>query len=115
MGKAVLGFLALIGVVIAATAAPLDRGEMPVGRAAIQQSVAANNELIAATATLGDKFQQVTVIDPKRRVMSVYHVELATGRIILRSVRDIHWDLQMTDYNGENPLPREIRAFLEPK
>ena len=29
------------------------------------------------------------------------------------SVRNIHWDLQMMEFNGVNPLPREIRLQLE--
>jgi len=47
--------------------------------------------------------------------MSVYHIELATGKIALRSVRNIHWDLQMTEFNSADPLPREIRSLLEPR
>jgi len=46
-------------------------------------------------------------------VMSVYQIDAQTGRIALRSVLKIHWDLQMTEYNGESPLPREIQALLE--
>jgi hypothetical protein len=78
-----------------------------------QASVA--KEMIALSVTVGDKYQQVTVIDPKLRVMSVYHVDLTTGKIALRSVRNIHWDLQMTEFNGESPLPREIQALIEPR
>jgi hypothetical protein len=63
----------------------------------------------------GDRVQQMTVIDPKQRVMGVYHIELNTGKIALRSVRNIHWDLKMTDFNGDSPLPREIQALLEPR
>jgi hypothetical protein len=47
--------------------------------------------------------------------MSVYHIGLTTGKIALRSVRNIHWDLQMTEFNGEAPLPREIQALIEPR
>ena len=57
----------------------------------------------------------VTVIDPRQRSMSVYHVELSTGEITLKSVRNIQWDLQMMDFNGTNPLPKEIRAVLDSK
>jgi hypothetical protein len=63
----------------------------------------------------GTERQVVTVIDPHGRAMSVYHVELSTGEITLKSVRNIQWDLQMMDFNGTNPLPKEIRAVLESK
>ncbi len=45
--------------------------------------------------------------------MSVYHVESATGEIALKSVRRFHWDLQMDEFNGDSPSPREIRALIE--
>ena len=61
---------------------------------------------------VGDKYQQM-VVDPKSRVMSVYHVDLASGSIHLRCVRNIHWDLQMMDFNGTAPLPQEIRAEIQ--
>ena len=74
-----------------------------------------SNELIALTAPVDQHRHQVTVIDPRGRVMSVYHVELATGEITLKSVRNIHWDLQMSEFNGVSPLPREIRSLVEPR
>jgi hypothetical protein len=48
-------------------------------------------------------------------VMSVYHLELSSGAITLRSVRNITWDLQLREFNGVAPLPQEIRALLEPR
>jgi hypothetical protein len=76
-------------------------------------TTAAGGELIALPAPLGDKAQVLTVIDPRQQTMSVYHVDLPTGKITLMSVRCIRWDLQMTEFNGVNPLPREIRLQLE--
>ena len=114
MRTAVLGLLIGGGLVMAAVGAPPYRSEVSEQPASVQASTP-NKELIALATTVDDKYQQVTVIDPKLRVMSVYHVELATGKIALRSVRNIHWDLQMTEFNGENPLPREIQSLLEPR
>ena len=37
------------------------------------------------------------------------------GELALKSVRNIQWDLQMTEFNGVAPLPRDIRAMLETK
>lgn len=70
-------------------------------------------ELIALSHDLGEGRQQVTVIDPKLRVMAVYHVERTSGEIALKSVRNVHWDLQMEEFNGVSPSPRDIRALLE--
>jgi hypothetical protein len=84
------------------------------GRTVSSQSTASSG-LITITATIGDSRQQLTVIDPEKHVLSVYHIDLATGEIVLKSVRNIHWDLQMVEYNGTSPLPREIRSLLEQK
>ena len=74
---------------------------------------AKNDQLIAFSMPAGEGHQQITLIDPKLRVMSVYHIELATGEIALKSVRRFHWDLQIETFNGANPSPRDIRALLE--
>jgi hypothetical protein len=71
--------------------------------------------LIALATSAGEHRQQVTVIDPETRVLSVYHIDLSTGGVELKSVRNIHWDLQMVEFNGTSPLPREIRSLLEQK
>ena len=71
-----------------------------------------SGELIALTSDTNEGRQQVTVIDPKLRVMSVYHIEHASGVITLKSVRSIDADLRMDEFNTESPLPREIRAVL---
>ncbi len=78
-------------------------------------AIEGGTELITVSAMVGDRsqFQQLTVIDPQSRVMSVYHVELATGAITLKSVRNISWDLLLREFNGVNPLPGEIRALLD--
>ncbi len=69
--------------------------------------------LIAFSCQLGQGHQQITLIDPEARVMSVYHVDGATGEISLQSVRNVRWDLQMEEFNGASPSPREIRSLLE--
>ncbi|MBC8355792.1 MAG: hypothetical protein H8E66_27770 [Planctomycetes bacterium] len=70
-------------------------------------------ELIALNSEVEEGRQQVVVIDPKSRVMSVYHIEHATGVISLKSVRNIHADLLLDEFNTESPLPKEIRAILD--
>ncbi|MDX1963799.1 MAG: hypothetical protein SFX18_11635 [Pirellulales bacterium] len=71
-------------------------------------------ELITHTAVT-EKFQLLTVLDPRRRALCVYQVELATGVITLKSARNLTWDMQLLEYNSANPLPREIRTLLEQK
>jgi hypothetical protein len=84
-------------------------------RAELDAARDGQSDLIALSAMVGDRAQQVTVIDSRNRVLSVYHIELTTGAVTLRSVRNITWDLQLGEFNGVNPLPREIRALLETK
>jgi hypothetical protein len=72
-------------------------------------------ELIALPTQVDNGRQQITVIDPIKRVICVYHIDLPSGGITLKSVRNISGDLQIDDFNGTSPLPREVRAQLEPR
>jgi len=76
---------------------------------------ATGSELIALSAQLADGREQLTVIDPRARVISVYHISPTNGELALKSVRNIHWDLQMTQFNGVSPLPQELRSLVEQK
>lgn len=69
--------------------------------------------LISHVAQVGDNRQQLTVIDPQMRVVAVYNIDMSKGEIALKSVRNIHWDLQMVEFNTPAPLPREIRSMLD--
>lgn len=117
MRTVILGLVVVAGLVIgAATAAP-ERHEVGRDRASPYQvqSTLANADMLAVSANVGDKYQQLTIIDPKLHVMSVYHIEFATGRIALRSVRAFNFDLQMKQFNGKDPLPEEIESLLAPR
>lgn len=113
MNKAVLGVLAGAGLVLAAVGGPDGRSEVFAQRSAAYGQAEQGSGLIAWPTPIGDKGQLLTVIDPNLRVIGVYHIDLATGKIALRSVRNIRWDLQMTYLNNENPLPRDIQLMLE--
>lgn len=52
----------------------------------------------------------IVVVDPQTKTLAVYHVDLATGKLALKSVRNTTWDLQMRDFNTEDPLPQDIRS-----
>jgi hypothetical protein len=116
MKRAVLGTLLGVGLVTAAVAVAEQRGEFSAQRTAVAPpapAAAAGSELIVVPTSLGDKGQMLTVVDPRQRVLSVYHIELMTGKITLKSVRNIQWDLQIVALNNEVPLPKEIQSGLE--
>ena len=72
-----------------------------------------NSELMShVTATEGQPLT-VTIIDPKQRVMAVYHVDRGTGEITPKSIRNFTWDLQMIEFNSGNPQPQDIRNGLK--
>ena len=113
MKRAMLGVL--VGAMVAAVAVGmLDRcGEVMAQHVVAPLQTNPSGELIAVPLPVGDKGQLLTVLDPRQQTMGVYWVEAATGKITLRSVRNIRYDLMMMDFNGDNPLPREIRLQLE--
>lgn len=72
------------------------------------------DSLHSHSVELPDGRQQITLIDSRTRSMAVYHVDARTGALGLKSVRNVHWDLQMDEFNsGGNPSPKEIRSLLE--
>ena len=113
MRRSLLGALLGAGLVIAATAGhgstePAFGGPGELGN----PSPLHGNELVThVTATEGQPLT-VTVIDPRQRVMGIYHVDRATGEIALRSVRNLTWDLQMIEFNSGKPIPQDIRSGL---
>jgi hypothetical protein len=116
MNKAVLAVLFGAGLAVAAGLLS-ERGEVFAQRPACQVAGGPGSGLIALSETIDQKYQQVTVIDPGLQVLAVYHIDLASGKITLCSVRNVHWDLQMLEYNGADPLPstlkQEFRSLLE--
>ena len=111
MRAAGIGMLVGLGVLFALT---FGFPEASAQRAAPDRA-SPSAEIIALSFDPGDGRQQVTVIDPRTRVMAVYHVDRTTGALTLKSVRNVHWDLQIEDFNSANPTPREIRALTEPR
>ena|SRR6476619_938368 len=73
------------------------------------------DQLIALPHEGSDGKQQVTIVDPRTRVIAVYQVDKVNGSLALRSVRNVHWDLLMEEYNTSHgsPTPRDIRALAE--
>jgi hypothetical protein len=76
-----------------------------------QVAAAGNGELLMTTSLLSDGRQQVVITDTKAKTMAIYEVEPTTGKVLLRSVREIKWDLQMQQFNATSPTPGEIRSM----
>ncbi len=112
MRIAAAGILVSAGLVIAALAATVwPDAVLAAGRVG-PSPVSGSSQLVTQLSVLGDNRQQLLVIDPELHVMGVYHVD-ANGEVTLKSVRNFHWDLQMEQFNGTNPLPREIRSMMQ--
>ena len=58
--------------------------------------------------------QQIVVLDNTERSLAVYHIEPMHGKIQLKSVRRLLYDLRMEQFNAETPLPSELREVQPP-
>jgi hypothetical protein len=118
MKRAILGILVGMGLVMAAAAVAEPRGEAVLQRgtpATPAPAAVTGSELIVVPTALGERLQMLTVVDPRQKVLGVYHIDTTTGKITLKSVRNIHWDLQIDHLNTDVPLPQEIRSMWEQK
>lgn len=111
--------VAVIGLALAVGLSLFGWGAMPGNNLAADRpypnTADGRCELITQMTPAGDSRQLLTVIDPRTQVLSVYHVHVASGEIELKSVRSLRFDLQVEEFNGVTPLPREIRSLLEQK
>jgi len=80
--------------------------------AQVGPGLSGDSNLIVHTSTANTGGQQMVVIDPVLRVMAVYHVDSTSGKVSLKSVRNIKWDLLIEEFNGGEPSPRDIRTLL---
>ncbi|PHS03388.1 MAG: hypothetical protein COA78_17965 [Blastopirellula sp.] len=71
-----------------------------------------DGNLISITMPAENGSQHLVLIDRQTRVMSVYAVDPANGKISLLSVRDIKWDLLIEDLNGGSPSPRDVQLMI---
>ena len=109
LGAMIVGSLLVAGLWGGSGPTPVFGDGLPAHRAS------KSHELVTFSCPASDGKQQLTVIDPETKVMGVYHVNSATGEIVLKSVRTIYWDLQMVEYCTPTPTPAEIRSLLERK
>jgi hypothetical protein len=113
MRATVLGALASAGLVLAVVGALDSRNEVAAQRLEPHDQADSPSDLIALPGPVAEQGQLLTVIDRRRRVLSVYHIHQSTGKIALRSVRNIEWDLQLTYLDNEGLLPGDIQSLLE--
>ena len=112
MGRTILGAIAGVAVVIATVAAAEPYGQMK-RSAETTSTTNSGADLVVVSTPVGEKCLMLTVVDRRQQVVCVYHIETETGKISLKSVRDIQWDMKITQLNNEAPLPQEIRSLLE--
>ena len=67
---------------------------------------------ISETA-VDDARRLVVVIDPATRHAAVYHLDNATGSLLLKSTRDITWDLLVDDFNAQEPRPAALKRLIQ--
>jgi hypothetical protein len=116
MKKAGLGFLVCLGLMAAALGGFGQRGEVFAQQRPVTGALPAGyGDLLVLPIPSGDKGQLLAVVEPRQHVMCVYRIDPATGKIALKSVRNLHYDLQMTNWNNEAPQPQEIQSMLEPR
>lgn len=68
--------------------------------------------LFVSTSPIDAGRQMLLVIDPERQVLAVYHIENISGEVSLRSTRALGYDLQLEDFNAEDPKPSAIKKML---
>ena len=68
--------------------------------------------LFVSTSPIDAGRQMLLVIDPERQVLAVYHIENVSGEVSLRSTRALGYDLQLEDFNADNPKPAAIKKML---
>lgn len=55
----------------------------------------------------------LVVVDPATRHAAVYHLDHASGSLVLRSTRDITWDLLVDDFNAQEPRPAALKRLIQ--
>lgn len=113
MKQAMLGMLAVVALAAAALST-FGRND----QAMAQQHGAAlpagsGDDLIVVSMASGEKGQVLSIVDPRQRTLCVYRIDPVTGKIALKSARNLNWDLRISHYNNDPPLPQEIQSLLE--
>jgi hypothetical protein len=112
MREALIGILGGV-VVTACVLSASAQHEMPETHRRGFQS--RGERIIALDGPTADGNKMIVVIDDDRQAMGSYEIDTQTGQITLRCVRNFRWDLEMDEFNGSEPSPRQIQAILRSK
>ncbi|MEQ8211223.1 MAG: hypothetical protein RH917_15455 [Lacipirellulaceae bacterium] len=105
VGICVFAFAAMAWL---ASAQPTNRGQLG------YQST--GGDLITHFQVLEGGTTQAILVDPQTKVMSVYHIGALgeeKGKIQLKSVRPLRWDMELNSYQTGKPLPEDLRNAAE--
>ena len=79
----------------------------------ISNALASETEaLIVSTVPIDSGRQMLLVINTETNILAVYHIETLSGEVSLRSTRALAYDLQLEDFNAEDPKPAAIKKML---
>jgi hypothetical protein len=115
VGLGLVFVLGLVGTFASAAVQSTSQGgnEQAVEKFVRDSTVFAKDSgLIAIKLNGTQAADMVAVIDPLKRTLASYQID-AEGVITLRSVRSIDQDLQLDEYNGTSPTPKQIREFRQ--
>lgn len=101
---------AVVGALVLTGAALWGAGELAVPPRQAAAPIVPSSGWIALSSTT-ERVQQLVIVDPANQAVAVYHVDLASGRIALKSVRHVKFDLLMTEFNTDAPSPRELESL----
>lgn len=99
---------AAVGIVL--TAAAVATSQVPAAR---PTSTGAAAGLWISDSALDDGRRLLVVVDPATRHAAVYHLDVASGSLTLKSARDLTWDLSLDEFNAQEPRPAALRKMLQ--
>ncbi len=83
------------------------------GLASQRSSAADAAALWISESRLDDGRRLLVVVDQATRHVAVYHLDGTAGTLVLRSTRDISFDLMVGDFNAQEPRPAALRKILQ--
>ncbi|MFM7034441.1 MAG: hypothetical protein ACKOYJ_04495 [Planctomycetia bacterium] len=73
------------------------------------------DQLWISTMPLDESRHVLIVVDPIQRQVAIYHLDASAGTLSLKSTRDIGPDLQLGEFNAQDPKPSALRKMLDMK
>lgn len=102
----------VFAVALVVGAAAVATSQAPNGRPPQAAAGAAVTGLWISDTPLEDGRRLLVVVDPVTRHAAVYHLDAASGSMVLKSARDLTWDLSIDEFNAQDPRPAALRTML---